>query len=459
MKRTLAVMALGMVSTLAHAEPRATYRWLDPSQVGAQWVSPAPSGVSHIIFLNNCQPNGCTLTPGSDGTQNQSDIVNSQVHVSAYSGTTTQWNAIVNCVKQTYSPFNVQIVTTRPAAGTDYHTAIVAGHAADIGESQGVLGVSPFTCNYIPNAMSFSFANEEPTNIDDICWTVSQETAHSWGLDHKYDDRDPMTYLTSGPAIKSFQNQAGRCGEYSPRNCNCTYDSTGMTQENAYAVITATFGSSAPDTQAPTVQITSPTNGSQVMAGFAVHANITDNTGVASAQLKIDGTAVGSPLSSAPWVWNAPSSITMGSHHVEVDATDAAGNVGTAAVDVAFGAGCTSNSQCMGSGEVCLNHVCVAGPSMPGGLGSSCTSNTDCASNECASDGQGHMYCVEPCDPSMKQCPGGFTCQAAGTGGVCWPGADNGGGGGGCAAGGGSSGAPILLGLGLAAMLITRRRR
>ena len=460
MKRTLAVLALGlgMTGSLAHADtPRATYRWTDPSRIGAEWA--APSGVSHTIFLQNCQPNGCTLTPGSDGTQNQSDIINGQVHVTPYMGTASQWNAIVTCVKATYAPFNVNIVTTRPPAGTDYHTAIVAGYAADIGESQGVLGVSPFTCGYIPNAMSFSFANEEPTNIDDICWTVSQETAHSWGLDHKYDDRDPMTYLTSGPLMKTFQNQAGRCGEYSARNCNCTYPVTGNAQENSYSVITATFGANAPDTTAPTVHITAPTSGSQVMAGFGITANITDDVGVASAQLKIDGVAVGAPLSGAPWTWNAPSTLGQGSHHVEVDASDAAGNTGTDAVDVSFGMTCTSSSQCTGTGEVCSNGHCEPGPSMPGGLGATCTSNSDCASNQCASDGQGHMYCVEPCDPSMKQCPGGFSCQAVGTSGVCWPGADNGGGGGGCETGGGSGNAPLVVALSLAAVLITRRRR
>src|SRR5205823_2460141 len=120
-----------------------------------------------------------------------SSIVNGTSLVSAYGGSAANWAALVDCVKQTYAPFNVDIVTTRPAAGTNFHEAIVAGYAADVGESQGVLGVSPFSCGYIPNSISFTFANEEPTNVYDLCWTVSQETSHSWGLDHKYDDRDP----------------------------------------------------------------------------------------------------------------------------------------------------------------------------------------------------------------------------------------------------------------------------
>jgi MYXO-CTERM domain-containing protein len=120
---------------------------------------------------------------------------------------------------------------------------------------------------------------------------------------------------------------------------------------------------------------------------------------------------------------------------------------------------CTANTDCTTAGDVCVGGHCVPGPSMPGGLGSPCTGNADCASGQCASDGKGHEYCVEACDPAMAQCPSGFSCQATSTGatsGVCWPGAEHGGGG--CSAGSGA-GAPLLFVLGLAGMLITRRRR
>jgi uncharacterized protein (TIGR03382 family) len=75
----------------------------------------------------------------------------------------------------------------------------------------------------------------------------------------------------------------------------------------------------------------------------------------------------------------------------------------------------------------------------------------------CDADASGDKYCVAACDPTKPSCPSGFSCQTVGSGGVCWPGANNGGGGG-CEAGG-SGGAPIALFLGIAALLITRRRR
>jgi uncharacterized protein (TIGR03382 family) len=449
-----AVLAVGTAGTAAADAPRATYRWTDPSLMGSKWSAPAPANVSHIIFMNNCA-GGCTLHSGyDDSTTNTSSVPNGTANISAYAGSSTQWNQLVQCVQQSYAPFNVQIVTTRPAAGTDYHMAIVAGSASEVGESQGVLGVSPFTCGYIQNSISFTFANEEPSAIMDLCWTVAQETAHSWGLDHKYDDRDPMTYLSSGPSMKTFQNQAGACGEYSSRQCNCTYDQTGSAQENSYQLIMATFGPNAPDTSPPTVAITAPANGAAVMAGFPVSANVMDNVGVQMATLKIDGATV-TGQSSSGFSWTAPTNLGQGSHHVEVTGVDLAGNTATAAVDVTIGHACTQNSDCTDSSNVCVGGHCVPGPGAAGGLGTKCTQNSECASGQCASDSTGDSYCVVPCSTTMNTCPGGFGCVASGgTDGVCWPGAD---GGGGCASNG-SNGAVLML-LGLGAVLITRRRK
>jgi hypothetical protein len=202
--------------------------------------------------------------------------------------------------------------------------------------------------------------------------------------------------------------------------------------------------------------ITSPSNGAQVQPGFAVHANVSDDTALSKAELRIDGTLIGSALIAAPWVWNAPMTLAPGTHHVEVTGYDAAGNTAKDAVDVTYGSMCTDDSQC-DSGQVCNSGVCVAGPSMTGGLGSPCMTNADCDTGRCASDGT-NMYCVSSCDPMSSTCPSGFGCVMTGAStGVCWPGAESGGKGGGCDAGG-NSGLPIVLGLTFAALLCTRRR-
>ncbi|HEX5059432.1 MAG TPA: Ig-like domain-containing protein [Kofleriaceae bacterium] len=459
MKRTLALsaaLALGMAGSSAVAAPRATYKWTDPSLQGTEYKAPNAAAVSHVIYLNDCKPNGCSLHAGYDNaTTDTSSIPNSNATVSPYSGSATNWTALVNCVKQTYADFDVEIVTTRPTSG-NYHMAIVAGQPTQVGMQNGVLGVSPFSCGYISNSISFTFANVVPNDVPELCWTVAQETAHSWGLDHKYDNRDPMTYLSGGPNIKSFQNEAGSCGEYSARTCSCTYAGTGNAKMNSYALIMATFGSNTPDTVAPTVNITYPTEGAQITAGFPVRADINDDRTVDHAEFRLDGQLV-KTLTEAPWNWSAPTTLGQGAHKVEITAYDRGGNTAKQTVNVQNGTVCMAATDCTTAGQVCVDGHCVAGPGMPGGLGSPCTMSTDCASNQCGSDADGNSYCVEACDPSMNACPSGFDCQDAGNGaGVCWPG---GGDDGGCSTNTSSSGGAGLLLLGMAAMFITRRRR
>jgi uncharacterized protein (TIGR03382 family) len=442
------------MGTAAHAETSKRGYIVVPSQHAVR----SPATVSHVIFMDRCV-GGCTITPGNDGTQNQSSIVSSTKNLSAFGGTDAQWQSLVSCVRATYAPFNVQIVDTRPASGP-YHHAIVAGTAAQGGFGSGTLGVSPFTsdCSYIPNAMSFSFANSM-LNLSnaavEMCWTVSQETAHSWGLDHKFDKLDPQTYLENGNVQKVFQNQAGSCGEYSARACSCAYPGTGTASMNSYALIMATFGSGTPDTTPPTVSITAPSNNGSVMPSFAITATAMDDQGISKVEFKLDNTLIGT-ASSAPFKATAPASLTQGSHHLEATAYDFANNTAKAAIDVVYGESCTSGG-CSDPTQVCLDGHCVAGPDTQGGLGSPCTDNAGCASGQCGDDGAGNRYCVEPCDTTNNMCPSGFGCLATtGTAGVCWPGES--GGGGGCNTSG-SNGLALLAGLGFATALITRRRR
>ncbi|WP_460459432.1 Ig-like domain-containing protein [Angustibacter peucedani] len=86
-------------------------------------------------------------------------------------------------------------------------------------------------------------------------------------------------------------------------------------------------GRSGPDTVAPSASITSPADGAAIPTGATpVTVDASDNVGVTSVEVFVDGSSVGTD-SSAPYSvsWNA----TPGSHQVVAKATDAAGNVGT----------------------------------------------------------------------------------------------------------------------------------
>ena len=86
---------------------------------------------------------------------------------------------------------------------------------------------------------------------------------------------------------------------------------------------------SAPDTTAPTAAITSPADGASAYGPVTVTATATDDTAVTSVDLLVDGGVVGSSTT-APYSfsWSATS---VGGHTLQVQARDAAGNVGTSA--------------------------------------------------------------------------------------------------------------------------------
>lgn len=84
------------------------------------------------------------------------------------------------------------------------------------------------------------------------------------------------------------------------------------------------------DTVPPTVSLTSPTNG-QILSG-TVTANVTasDNVGVASIGLKLDGGTLGSTMPTSPATFSIDTTkLANGTHMLSAFATDAAGNTGT----------------------------------------------------------------------------------------------------------------------------------
>ncbi|MCE9574708.1 MAG: hypothetical protein K8W52_16285 [Deltaproteobacteria bacterium] len=432
-----------------NARPMPTYIPIDSTKFEKN-LDRAAGPPSRIIYLNNCKAtNGCTVYAGNEDSRTQhSSIINGTIHLSKFAYSDSVWQQVVQCVKQTYAPFDVQITDVPPAAGVGHWENIVAGLPTEAGMQQGVGGVSPFTCGIIPNSITYTFANVYQGDVQQICWTVAQETAHSYGLDHEFLASDPMTYL-DGSYPKRFQDSAPRCGEYSARQCQC-----GSATQNSYKLILQLFGSPTPTP--PKVTIDDPANGAQVQAGFAVHASFQDDQGVDKTELYVDG-KLAQTLSAPPYAYNAPGDLGSGTHHVEVRAYDLQGTPGSAFIDVVIGAPCSGDS--CGDGKACIDGRCVIGPGQPTGLGEACTGPADCASGQCASDGAGTMYCVEPCDPAASGCPGNFDCLAtdANGHGVCWPGAGDGGGGG-CAVDDSSSGA-LPIGLGFAFLMVGLRRR
>jgi hypothetical protein len=92
-------------------------------------------------------------------------------------------------------------------------------------------------------------------------------------------------------------------------------------------------GAPGPDNTPPSVTVTSPTEGSTVAGMVSLTASASDNVSVTSVQFFVDGTALGSPVTSSPYtvVWDT-SGLPLGPHTLYATARDVSGNVGTSQV-------------------------------------------------------------------------------------------------------------------------------
>ena len=93
-------------------------------------------------------------------------------------------------------------------------------------------------------------------------------------------------------------------------------------------------GGGKSDNTAPTITITSPGNGSTVSGTIDVSVTASDNVGVKSVALSVDGAAVATSTTS-PFTnsWNS-GLVGNGTHTITATASDAAGNKGTTSVQV-----------------------------------------------------------------------------------------------------------------------------
>ncbi|MDQ3339556.1 MAG: Ig-like domain-containing protein [Myxococcota bacterium] len=439
-----ALLILALLSTPALAErPRPTFIDVGMKQRGPVMV-PASS---RIVYLHRCPPAGCPIIKGQndDSRQNISQIAGGNTVIGAFTQSDDTWKKMLSCVRATFAPFDVMITDVDPGPQTSHYEHIVGGRPGELRpDIGGAGGVAPATCTEIPNAMSFTF-DVYGDDFETLCWTASQEVAHAFGLEHVLNARDPLTYL-SGFLPKRFQAADAQCGEGIPRTCMCT----GNTQ-NSYMHMLAMFGPGTPTP--PTLMVKSPTNNKKLQPGFITRVDASDDSGLDHVEILIDGTKIADSYE-APYTIIAPDVVEAGPHTLEVRAVDIQGTPTSVMLDVTMGPPCTASAGCDGV-DVCVAGVCVPGPDAAGGLGYECSASTECISRSCVKDGGSFGHCTEACNPAVEGvCPSGFDCIDAGGGaGVCWPGAS-----GGCCDAGGSGKGAALLGFGVLALVLRRRR-
>jgi len=453
----------------ASANPRGAVKFepLDgaPNALTTRGKTPVDSSISPIIYLNRCV-GGCTIIGGStnDASSNMSSLpcamggtcMNGGCTCASPAGGTymvgefqsssmmtgaaadAEWNAIVKCVKEVYSPYAMTVTDVQPPAGASYTEGIIAGVPEDIGwkrsETGGIAVVSTQgACVAKNNIISFSFANiySGPTRVLDICWTASQETAHSFGLDHEYEFADgssacrsPMTYRFDCGGEKFFRNLPAKCGEAAVRTC-C---SGGL--QDSHQKLLSIFGPGTPITTPPHVEIGTPANGATIPSGTTVTASSGSQRGVDKLELwlnnhkwvEVKGAAFGANGQPDPsaYTLTIPAKVPDGVIDIQVKAFDDILVEGdSATITVTKGAPCTSAATCL-DGQKCDAGKCYWDPPV-GEIGDACTYNEFCKNGLCADFGS-QKVCSEVCIVgSTDACPMGFTCEDTGGMGLCVP--------------------------------------
>jgi len=437
---------------------------------------------NQTLYVNPCV-GGCMVTPGIDNaTTSTSSIAQKAANMQAGAWMTGEWQQILQCVQEVYSPYALT-VTDQPPTG-EYNMIIVGGSEADLGLNApgagGIAIVSP-DCTPHTNSIAFAFvdtidafaAEDDNNRVWGMCWVIAQESAHLYGLDHEYEFtstmrsacNDPMTYRSDCGGQKFYRNQSASCGEFGPARPGCGPTNTCSSTQNSHQKLLDTLGAGTSTIPAPTVSITLPAAGA-VAKGFAVQAAAGSQRGVDHVDLYLNGfkwqTAVGAPFGLAGqqnpsnYALVEPNNVPDGVIDIVVKAYDDLGiETDSATVTVTQGSPCASAASCL-TGQKCDAGKCYWDPAM-GQIGATCTYDQFCVSGMCQGTSS-EKICTQNCVVgSTGTCPMGLDCvDTGGSSGICFPPAS----GGGCCSASNTRGPWVHLGLGaLVLALVMRRRR
>ena len=275
---------------------------------------------SRVIYLNH---QTVTLSPGAnDARAQKSSLVARPTTFAGWTPAADMWADTVACVQEIWAPFAVTVTDADPG-NVPHIEAVFAGTPDQAGMQANVAGVSPFTsdCGIIDNSIVFTFAPAiKNITAREACEIMSQEIAHSYGLDHELLASDPMTYLGYN-GDRAFQDQTVSCGEYTARPCGLS-GTVCRPNQNSVELLYQRVGKAGEDTNGPMITFATPTDGEDVQPGFEVQATANDPSSVKSATISIDGQQVAMLAGAGPYTFTTDDSLSPGMHTVTVAATD-----------------------------------------------------------------------------------------------------------------------------------------
>jgi len=225
------------------------------------------------IFLNFT--GGVLNTGAENSAENLSQIALSGHEFPPFSGGEAKAVAVAQAVQTDFAQWAIRVVyDPRPRKVLPYTMTMVGGDHTDT-TSGPASGVAPIDCeDFGQRNVCYSFTNSQPATSQ--ANVISQEVAHTYGLEHTYGADRIMSYEGSGDKIfgdncqQTFALQGQGNGCQGVNKCHCGIGDL----QNDEATIGIIYALAGPDEVAPTIELTKPADnsvfqvGEEIMVGF-----------------------------------------------------------------------------------------------------------------------------------------------------------------------------------------------
>ena len=240
--------------------------------------------------------------------------------------------------EDTTAPYGITLNTTTTTNGVHVLTAVARDAAGNSATSAGVTvnvnnAASDATAPSAPSGMIAGVVSSSQINVS---WTASNDNVGVTGYRLERCTGSGCTNFVQIAAPTGLShNDTGLTASTLYRYRTRAADAAGNL--SAYSTIASNTTNTmqngpAPDTTAPVVLVSAPTNGSTVSGTINVTAGATDNVAVAGVQFKFDDVNIGSEDTTAPYSINLNTTTTTnGAHVLTAIARDAASNTATSA--------------------------------------------------------------------------------------------------------------------------------
>ena len=224
------------------------------------------------------------------------------------------------------SSCTINVTFTPTQCGTRSGTLTVTDSAGSQSANLTGTGISGVSLN--PAALAFGNQGFNTTSTVRAATLTNNQSGSLTGIALSFTGANPADFA-----------QNNNCTTWLAANASCTinvtFKPTGYGARSATLTVTDSAGAqtvaltgTGTDIIPPTTQVTAPANNATVSNTVTVTATASDNVGVTSVQIYIDGTLAGSDATSPyTYSWNT-TTYANGSHTICSKAYDAAGNFG-----------------------------------------------------------------------------------------------------------------------------------